>query len=237
MADTTPDPVTTAHPGEGSRAQLREDVAAYIRELIMSGQAAPGTLLRLRPVAERVGASVTPVREALVQLAQDGWVVQELHRGFRVAPVRRIDVEDSYRVLALLAGDLAARAAQNATPEAISELRRLDDEIAALAARDDDESVQDLNYRLHDVIYALADSPRLVWFVEAASRFGPRRLWTTIPGWLEHNRTQHTALIDAIDSGDAPQAMELMTEHMRIAGSLLLDHLDSVGFWGDEADG
>lgn len=226
---------TPTFPGAGTaRAQLRDEAAAYIRELIVSGQAAPGTLLRLGPLAEQIDASITPVREALLLLAQDGWIVQEPNRGFRVAPISREDIDDSYLVQSFVAGELAARAAIQPTDEAIVELRRLDAEIAALDAGDDHQRVEDLNYRLHGVIYELADSPRFVWFVQAASRFVPRRFWATIPGWLEHNRTQHGPVIEAVEAGDTDRARELMASHICGAGALLVAHLDSISFW-DEA--
>jgi DNA-binding GntR family transcriptional regulator len=217
----------------GARVQLRDEAAAYVRELIVSGQAAPGTLLRLGPLAQQIDASITPVREALLLLAQDGWVVQEPNRGFRVAPISREDVEDSYLVQALVVGELAARAAAQSTDEAISELRRLDAEIIALDDAGDYQHVEDLNYRLHGVIYGLADSPRLVWFVEAASRFVPRRFWATIPGWVEHNRTEHGPVIDAVEARDSERARELMAAHIRGAGALLVDYLSSISFWDE----
>ncbi len=178
---------------------------------------------------------MTPIREALLLLAQDGWVVQEPNRGFRVAPVSREDVEDSYLVQSFVAGELAARAAARPTPEAIEELRRLDAEIAALDGGQDFQHVEDLNYRLHDVVYLLADAPRLVWFVKAASRFVPRRFWATIPGWIEHNRRGHAPVIDAIEAGDAERAHDLMATHIRDAGDLLVAYLDSIAYWNEGA--
>ncbi len=227
----TPD--TSTPPAATARSQLRDEAAAHIRELIVSGQATPGALLRLGPLAEQVAASVTPIREALLLLAQDGWVVQEPNRGFRVAPVFREDVEDSYLVQSFVTGELAARAAAHPTPDAIADLRRLDAEIGGLDGRDDHQRVEDLNYRLHDVVYSLADAPRLVWFVKAASRFVPRRFWATIPGWLEHNRRGHAPVIDAIEVGDRERARELMATHIRDAGDLLVAHLDSIAYWNE----
>jgi DNA-binding GntR family transcriptional regulator len=78
----------------GGRDQLRTDVASAIREQILSRQVLPGASLRLMQLGEALGVSITPVREALLLLTQDGWVVHEPNRGFRVAPLRRQDVED-----------------------------------------------------------------------------------------------------------------------------------------------
>src|SRR3954454_24216465 len=153
-------PVATTQP----RTQLKDEAAAHIRELIVSGQVAPGQLLRLAPLAERVGASITPVREALLLLTQDGWVTQEPNRGFRVEQFTRRDVADAYWVHAQVAGELAARAAATIDEPAIAELRKLDSRINALG--DEDEGyLEDSNFKLHQTIYDVADSPRLLWFV------------------------------------------------------------------------
>ena len=220
---------TLAPPG---RSQLRDAAAAQIRELIIAGLARPGELLRLAPLAAHIDASVTPVREALLLLAQDGWVVQEPNRGFRVAAMKRKDVEDAYLVHAFVAGELARRAAAAATPESVEILRRLDEEINSLDGTDEVHS-EHLNYELHDAIYAIADSARLALFVTAASRFVPRRYWTTIPGWRELNRSEHKPIIDAVEAGNAARAGKLMSAHIAAAGQLLLAHLDAVGFWSN----
>lgn len=212
------------------RLQLKDEAAAHIRELIVSGQVAPGQLLRLAPLAERVGASITPVREALLLLAQDGWVTQEPNRGFRVMTITRRDVEDAYLVQSYVTGELAARAAVVIDDEQLAALRTIDEEINAHTA-DDRGFLESANYQLHDAIYAVADSDRLTWFVRSASRFVPRRFWGLIPGWIEHNRAGHAPVIDALEARDAAAARIAMASHIERAGQLLLVHLDSNGFW------
>ena len=212
------------------RGQLKDEAAAHIRELIASGQVPPGDLMRLAPLAERIGASITPVREALLLLAQDGWVVQEPNRGFRVAAITRRDVEDAYLVQALVAGELAARAATMIEEGTLDVLREIDAEIKAHG--DADEGfLEAANYRFHGTLYAVTESPRLVWFVGAASRFVPRRYWGTIAGWIEHNRVGHEPIIDALVARDAERARAAMSAHIEAAAGLLLRHLDSVDFW------
>src|SRR5579862_1481938 len=224
-------PVGVRYGGE-PRLQLKDEAAAHIRELIVSGQAQPGELLRLAPLAELIGASVTPVREALIILAQDGWVVQEPNRGFRVAAVTRQDIEDAYLVQAFVAGELAARAASIITEEELATLRTLD---AAINAHDgkDPGYLESVNYQLHDAVYAAARSDRLVWFVRSTARFVPRRFWGAIPGWLDHNRTGHADLLDALERHDPEGARIAMSRHIHAAGTLLVTYLDSIGLWRD----
>ena len=187
-------------------------------------------MLRLAPLADRVGASITPVREALLLLAQDGWVVQEPNRGFRVMTITRRDVEDAYLVQSYVTGELAARAAAVIDAEQIAALRAIDEEINAHTA-DDRGFLETANYQLHDAIYDVADSDRLRWFVRSASRFVPRRFWGLIPGWIDHNRDGHAPVIDALEAHDADASRIAMSSHIHRAGQLLLVHLDANGFW------
>jgi DNA-binding GntR family transcriptional regulator len=220
----------TVTPVSVPRSQLKDEAAAHIRELIVSGQFAPGDLVRLAPLAERVGASVTPVREALLLLAQDGWVVQEPNRGFRVAKITRRDVEDAYLVHAYVAGELAARAAVDVGAETIAALEEIDGTIRALG--DGDEGfLEERNYTLHNTVYAVAASPRLNWFVDASSRFVPRRFWGMIPGWFEHNRNGHAEIIAALAAHDVERSRIAMASHIDAARVLLVAYLDSISFW------
>jgi DNA-binding GntR family transcriptional regulator len=215
------------------RVQLKDEAAAHIRELIVSGQVAPGELVRLAPLAERFGASVTPVREALLLLAQDGWVTQEPNRGFRVERFTRRDVADAYWVHAQVAGELAARAAAAIDGQTVAELWELD---ASIKARGDQDEglLEQSNYALHHAIYGVADSPRLAWFVSASSRFVPRRFWGMIPGWVAHNRSGHAPILEALEAHDAEAARLTMAGHIHGARDLLLAYLDSISFWPPE---
>lgn len=212
------------------RLQLKDEAATHIRELIISGQVAPGELVRLAPLAERIGSSITPVREALLLLAQDGWVTQEPNRGFRVMVITRKDVEDAYLVQAFVSGELAARAAVVIDDDQLAALKLIDEEINA-HMQDDAGFLERANYQLHTAIYEVAESDRLVWFVHSASRFVPRRFWGMIPGWLEHNRSGHAPVIAALEAHDAAAARLAMYSHIEFAGELLQRHLDSIGFW------
>ena len=227
----------TADRPNGPRLQLKDEAASHVRELIISGQVRSGELLRLAPLAARMGASITPVREALLLLAQDGWVVQEPNRGFRIAEITRKDVADAYLVQSLVAGELAARAALVITGPELDALRALDAEIKAHAAGDAG-FLERRNYDLHNAIYAVAGSDRLIWFVQAASRFVPRRYWGMIPGWVEHNRSGHEAVIAALEARDASRARDAMSAHIAAAEQLLLEYLDVIAFWtGNGRDG
>lgn len=218
------------------REQLRHGVASVVRDLILSKKAKPGDILRLGPIAAELGISITPVREALLLLAQDGWVAQEPNRGFLVLPTRRSDVEDIYLMWAAAEGAQASRAAQLATPVDVEALRKVDAELHNLHGQTPPRALE-LNSELHDTIHRIADAPKLQWFTDAARRLIPYEFWSefhTVPGWQELNSTDHTAIIDAIEAHDVEAAGEAMKQHYVETSKLLLDWLDSINFWDVE---
>src|SRR3954453_19858121 len=109
-------------PRHPRRQQLPEEVAGYVRELILSGEVRPGEFLRMEPIAEAVGVSTTPVREGLLLLRSEGFVKLVPRRGFMVAPFSRRDLRDLFWFQAQLAGELAARAATRITSEQLHAL-------------------------------------------------------------------------------------------------------------------
>ncbi len=220
------------------REQLRHGVASVVRDLILSRKVRPGDTLRLGPIAEQLDISVTPVREALLLLAQDGWLAQEPNRGFLVLPTRRSDVEDIYLMWGVAEGAQAARAATQVTEADVETLRKIDSDLHNTNGQTPQRALE-LNSELHDTIRRVADAPKLQWFTDAARRLVPYEFWFEfhhVPGWRELNSTDHTAIIDAIEAHDADEAGGLMKEHYDSTSVLLLRWLDSISFWDPEKD-
>src|SRR5271165_4170608 len=143
------------------RQQLPEEVASYVRELIISGAVKPGEFLRMERIAEQVGVSNTPVREVLLALRSEGFVQLVPRRGFVVAPFTQQDVRDLFWAQAQLAGELAARAAKKITPERIARLEAILEQFEKAVAAGDEERIADLGHEFHREINLAADSHRL----------------------------------------------------------------------------
>jgi DNA-binding GntR family transcriptional regulator len=109
--------------------QMRHGVASVIRNLILARKVIPGEILRISLIAQQLGVSITPVREALLLLTQDGWLAHEPNRGFVVLRTQRSDIEDVYLMWGLAEGAQAARAAQLATAADLDTMRRIDGEL------------------------------------------------------------------------------------------------------------
>jgi DNA-binding GntR family transcriptional regulator len=212
----------------GNRPQISDEAAAYIRELIMSGQARSGEYLRPERLAGALGVSVTPVREALLALRGEGFVQLIPHRGFVVMPLSREDVLDLYVVQAGLAAELAARAAAQIDPAGLAELDRLQASLEAAAEAGDNDRIEVLNHYFHRQINLVANAPKLAWFLSIATRYAPRRFYPSIHGWRTASVEDHYDILAALRRADADGARLAMNRHIMHAGELLAAHLDEL---------
>lgn len=215
-----------------ARKKLGEETTRYLRDALLSGQYATGERMAVHQLAESLGVSTMPVREALVTLANEGLLEVIPRRGFRVASLGLRDVEDAFRVHAFVAGLVIEEAAPIISSSTIGELRTIQAAILESFTGVRDESrlarrVEELNFRFHRTINHVPDATRLRWFLRAATRYVPRRFYETIPGWNEATRDRHGAIIDALEARDAADARRLMEQHVIEAGTLVVEHLQS----------
>ncbi|WP_110180351.1 GntR family transcriptional regulator [Nocardioides solisilvae] len=209
-----------------ARPQLSDEAAAYVRELVLTGQLRAGEFVRVERVAEELEMSVTPVREGLLALRGEGFLELAPRRGFVVAELTEDDVRDLFWVQARLAGELAARATAHLTAEQVKELEALQTSITTALERGDLDEVERCNHAFHRTINLAARSPKLAWFLRASTRYVPNRFYHRIGGWPDASRHDHTEVLAAILAGDPDQVRRAMEEHITHAGQLLVEHAD-----------
>lgn len=209
------------------RLQLGDVAAAYLRDQITSGNLPAGAPVRPETVADELGISTTPAREALQALRAEGFLDLAPRRGFTVAQLNGDDIRDMFLVQAMVAGELAARAAQNITPENVASLDAIHGNLVAAAERGDLTALEELNHQFHRDINLAANSPRLAHVIRLVSRYAPRRFYATIAGWPETTVHDHTLVLDAIRSGDADTARREMSAHVHHAAEQLASHIDA----------
>jgi DNA-binding GntR family transcriptional regulator len=215
----------------GRLLQRKDEAAAAIIRLILSGDVREGQSLGLPRLAARFAMSVTPVREALLILTQEGWVIQEPNRGFRVAPLRKSEIADTFLVRAFLASELAARAALRLDDRELAEISAIDRRLHTIAVREA-ESIVQLNERLHSIIDSAADSPRLSFIRGTTLLYVPNM--ADVPAWLEHTRKSHGPMLDAFRRRDPDAARTLAGEHYAIGSKMIMDYWDAIDLWSDE---
>jgi DNA-binding GntR family transcriptional regulator len=185
-------------------------VAALIRELVITGELAPGEQLRQRDLAQRFGVSQTPVREAMRRLESEGLLVCGTHRGFTVVAPDVGRVEENFQIRAALESLGASLAARKIDPAGLRRLRELNDRMRALA--DDDPRYAGLNREFHFTVYEYAHSPLLLSLM--------RLLWASLAGGPRVTRShaesarQHDEIVAALAAADADAASARTYQHI-----------------------
>jgi DNA-binding GntR family transcriptional regulator len=209
--------------------RLNAQVVKKVRELIMSGTMPGGSRLRTEHLAEQLGVSATPVREALMALAGEGMVSFEPGRGFRVLPMSRQDVLDLYDVQAYLSGELAARASVNLTGDDQDRLDEIQDKLVAAVEAGDSAAVEEADFAVHQLINRAAAAPKLVWLLSLTLRYVPFSMYGHIKGWELAARDDHALIFRGLRNRSGQAAAEAMRAHIRNAGIIIANHLSEQG--------
>ncbi|MGN6244883.1 MAG: GntR family transcriptional regulator [Motilibacteraceae bacterium] len=198
-----------------------------LRASILGGEVAPGERLGEVELAEQLGVSRTPVREALRRLAADGLVEVLPNRGARVAQWTTEDLEEIYDLRAMLESHGAARAAERIEDAELPELRRLCAEMEACAQRGrtrDLDRLAELNAELHRRIVDAAASPRLASLIAAVVQVPlvMRTFQRYDVDALQRSLGHHRELVAALAAGDGEWARSVMRSHVLAAKAVLV---------------
>ncbi|MBB4930451.1 DNA-binding GntR family transcriptional regulator [Lipingzhangella halophila] len=202
-------------------------VYALVREGILDGRYAPGVHLGETELAESIGASRTPVREALRRLEMEGLVEVLPHRGARVVEWAAEDLDEIYNLRMLLEGFAVARAATRITSkdlDRMEELCGLMEEAAAPGPRQDLDRVTELNAEFHGLARSAAASKRLVTMLNSVVQLPlvVRTFHRYSPEDLMRSGAHHRELVAALRAGDAMWAESVMRSHVLAAKTVLL---------------
>lgn len=211
-------------------AALVDDLAAQIREKIMSGEYPVGTPLRQAELATTFGTSRTPIREALRQLQSGGLIELQPNRGAVVRVPVPWEIREVYEIRADLEALAARRAASRLDDSSLARLREANDAMyrrstALATGAPVDPRDANANDRFHSDIAAASGNSRLERMLTEINDAFPRN----VSGQLllensrhrEENFAEHGQILDAIETGDARHAADLMRAHVLHAGEHL----------------
>ena len=203
---------------------LREIVLEALREAIINGVLEPGERLMEVQLAEEMGVSRTPVREAIRKLELEGFVVMMPRKGAYVAGVSYKDIKDVFEIRAALEGLAAGLAAEKVTDNEIEQLERVlhyEKEPATL-----EEMVQN-DTDFHALLYKASRNERLITILgnlrEQIQRFRTTSL--AVPSRLRYAIQEHREIVDAIARHDVEEAQTLATAHIENAANVMFDAL------------
>ncbi|MER7459359.1 GntR family transcriptional regulator [Micromonospora sp. NPDC126480] len=192
------------------RTLLRDQAYAAIRAAIVAGTLAPGQVVRDRDLAEQLGFSRAPVRDALARLVDEGLVESKPQSHTRVTPLILRDVRDALVVVRAMHEVAARSAVRRLRPEDLAVMRAANAEFARAVRSRDVERALTADDRLHDVLVRAGGNRAVAATIE---RYTPlirrleRQRFASVPG--EGSIRRHEALIEACAAGDAEAAAEI----------------------------
>ena len=197
-----------------SRSPLGDQVYGELTKLLQLGELAPGSRVRDAALAQRLGVSRTPVREALLRLSREGLLEAGAGRGFRVRPLDRAELRDVGALLAELE-PMALRLAPEPGPD---RLARLDGLVRQMEqSRSDAARVIELDETWHQVLLEECPNRRLLDIIATLRRVPRRYLYAYLraAGRLGLSTLHHTRVLTALRGGDRPNACSLLERRWR----------------------
>jgi DNA-binding GntR family transcriptional regulator len=203
---------------------VNAQVLNALRAAVITGELQPGTLHSVQTLATQLGVSRTPVREALIKLAQQGMVRFERNRGVRVLQTSLHDLEEVFALRLLLEVPATRRACQQIDEAGRRELRRLYQAMERAARADDEYRMWEHDRRFHFVLLQASGNLRLAEYVNGLRDMVLRRGVSTAgqSRSLDDIVAEHGEVLAHIESRDVSGAAESMRSHLQRTAELLI---------------
>lgn len=218
----------TAFDGGGQAVRSASNLAYdTLLDLIVTRALPAGTVLREQVLAESVGVSRTPLREALSRLAGEGLVARQANRSLVVKPITVRDYIEALHVRALLEAETARRAVGRLEADEVAALR---DRIEALLAGPEPSAREHwaVDDAVHQAIAQASGNDLMAGIIQGLRRktrlFNLKRM----PNRFRPGCEEHLVLLDAIASGDAEAAGRAMAEHIDHVRTSILEKLAEI---------
>lgn len=196
---------------------LRDVIFNTIREAIIAGELKPGERLMEVQLAEKMGVSRTPVREAIRKLELEGMVEMIPRKGAHVAEVSVKDIMDVLEVRASLDGLATSLAAMRITPEEVKELKHVYSQFVANVEKENVNGTIKKDVEFHDVIYRASRNDKLIQISnnlkEQVQRF--RVIYLKGFGSTRDVIREHDQIIEAITTNNSEIAQKIAYDHIK----------------------
>lgn len=217
---------------KGRRESFSDRAYWQLKQRILENELPIGQQYMEQELAELLDMSRTPIREALIRLANEGLVEVRPRHGMRVKPISMGDMREICQVLTSLESTAAALAAQQSlSDQAVSGLREAVREMDDALERDDLNGWASADERFHRLLVELSGNQRLIdlvgTFIDQSHRF--RMLTLRLRPKPVESNLDHRAVLEAIVKGDAEAARRLHRKHRERSGSMLVTLLESHG--------
>jgi DNA-binding GntR family transcriptional regulator len=213
---------------------LKEELFDALHRQIIAGKYGPGDWLRQEEIASQMGVSMTPVREALDLLVAAGLAERVPYRGVRVREMSSKDVADAYGLRLILEAIIAREAANNITPEQVSGLENMLDEMKNHVSLNEMPLARQLSREFHTAIANASGNDLLIkLYAVVANAFPDWLLYEAlfrkpelVANSMADTNKEHIAIVSALKKRDADKTVQKSIEHLMESGKWLEEYLN-----------
>ena len=193
---------------------LADQVYEQLEKGIILGDYEQGSIVTEKELAEKLGVSRTPVREALNRLEHDN-MVEETGKGSRIVGISSKDIITIYRVREMLDGMIAPESAFNITDEEIHELKDILDYTEFCVSRGESARIRECDNNFHDILYRSSRNQVLYNILIPLHKKAAKYRWMTIsdPERAVHSAQEHRRILEALERHDADACTKAMQAH------------------------
>ncbi len=207
---------------------LRDVVFNTLRQAILTGELKPGERLMEIHLADRLGVSRTPIREAIRKLELEGLVVMIPRKGAQVARITEKNLKDVLEVRRALDMLAVRLACSRMDDEYKKQLREACDEFAQVVKSNNTKDITEADVRFHDIINKATGNDRLIQLVNNLAEQMYRYRLEYIKDAAYHNRlvAEHEEIYSAIMDGDEERAAKAVVLHIDNQEETIIKHLN-----------
>lgn len=211
------------------RKSLGQHVFENLKQAIIRGDVSPGKRLVETRIADALGISRTPVREAIHKLEREGLLEKLPRGGFSVMGATREDIEETFGIRSVLESYAARLAAMKHKESELAPLEKKISEYQIYLDQGHLEELPRVNTEFHDLLYALSRSPRLIKMIndlkDQIYRF--RRILLNLEGMASISNQDHRKMMGAMRKRDAARVEKLVREHILRGQRVVLKELEN----------
>lgn len=200
-------------------------VTRVLREAILRGDIPPGERLVQEELANSLGVSRMPVREALRKLEIEGLISIEPHRGAIVKSLNVEDIEEIYKLRSQFEKMAVEESVKNINDSVIKELERL---VTQMENAKEAEEFVEANIAFHNLLMSRCAWKRLLFFIETLWNGFPQQTPHILTEQMRRSNQEHKEILEAVKNGDPQKAAELVSRHIGRTGNELVEKMKTM---------
>lgn len=206
---------------------LRERIVDFIKDSVVSGRLKPGERVPEQEIAENLGISRTPIREAFRQLESEGFISVTPRKGAVVSPITDKDVREFYAIKSLLEGFAARTACEKLASKDIKKLEGFNAQMDKCAKKNDVKGFFRFDNQFHETFLKACGNDKLCALVHSlVQQFERFRITAlSVPGRMKGSVRQHKDIIEAFRQRDSALVESLVRANAEKSGNILVEEL------------